>query len=60
MNDSKVPEAVINATPVAEPRDDPFADHPSLEQEIRRVLDEHLELAFQEIKLALRRTRNKP
>lgn len=29
---------------------------PALEQEIRRILDEHLELAWQEIRLAIQQT----
>lgn len=51
----------------AETADDPFAspantedafagDH-ALEQNIRRILDEHLELAFAEIKLAIQKSR---
>ena len=39
---------------------DPFMDNPALEQTIRRILDEHLELAWQEIKLAIQRDLNKP
>jgi len=39
---------------------DPFKDNPALEQTIRRILDEHLELALQEIKLAIQRDLNKP
>lgn len=39
---------------------DPFLDNPALEQTIRRILDEHLELAWQEIKLAIQRDLNKP
>jgi hypothetical protein len=34
---------------------DPFADNPGLEQTIRRILDEHTELAWQEIRLAIQR-----
>jgi hypothetical protein len=34
---------------------DPFEDNPALEQTIRRILDEPTELAWQEIKLAIRR-----
>ena len=33
---------------------DPFVANPALEQTIRRILDEHMELALQEIKLAIR------
>ena len=32
---------------------DPFKNNPALEQDIRRILDEHMELAWQEIKLAI-------
>lgn len=38
---------------------DPFRGNPALEQTIRRILDEHLELAWQEIKLAIQRDLNK-
>jgi len=34
---------------------DPFADNPALEQTIRRILDQHTELAWQEIRLAIQR-----
>ena len=34
---------------------DPFEDNPALEKAIRRILDEHTELAWQEIKLVIRR-----
>ena len=32
---------------------DPFIDNPALEQTVRRILDEHMELAWQEIRLAI-------
>jgi len=35
--------------------DDPLANNPALEQAVRRILDEHMELAWQEIKLELKR-----
>ena len=38
---------------------DPFADNPALEQTIRRILDEHMELALQEIRLAIQREQHK-
>lgn len=38
---------------------DPFLDNPALEQTVRRILDEHMELAWQEIKLAIQRERDK-
>jgi len=39
---------------------DPFADNPELEHSVRQILDKHLELAWQEIRLAIRRELNKP
>ncbi|HKJ51097.1 MAG TPA: hypothetical protein VKB27_06320 [Gammaproteobacteria bacterium] len=38
---------------------DPFLDNPALEQTVRRILDEHMELAWQEIKLAIQQELNK-
>jgi hypothetical protein len=38
---------------------DPFLDNPDLEQTVRRILDEHMELAWQEIKLAIRKELDK-
>ncbi|MDH3857600.1 MAG: hypothetical protein OEV07_06370, partial [Gammaproteobacteria bacterium] len=32
---------------------DPFQDNPELEQIVRRIFDEHVERAWQEIKLAI-------
>jgi len=32
---------------------DPLADNPALEQAVRRILDEHMELAWQEIRFAI-------
>ena len=32
---------------------DPLENNPALEQAIRRILDEHMELAWQEIRLAI-------
>ncbi len=39
---------------------DPFEDNPALEYAIYRILEEHMELAWQEIKLAIQRDVNKP
>ena len=39
---------------------DPFKNNPALEQNIRRILDEHMELAWQEIKLAIQNELDKP
>ena len=38
---------------------DPLAANPDLERKIRRILDEHMELALQEIKLVLQRELSK-
>ena len=38
---------------------DPLLDNPALEQAIRRILDEHMELAWQEIRLAIARELDK-
>jgi hypothetical protein len=39
---------------------DPFKDNPALEYAIRSILEEHLELAWQEIRLAIQHDLNKP
>ncbi len=39
--------------PVEQPAPDVVAIDPKLEQTIRRILDEHMELAWQEIRLAI-------
>ncbi len=39
---------------------DPFEDNPALEQTVRRILDEHVELAWQEIKLAIQHYLKRP
>ena len=38
---------------VTPPGIDPLANNPALEQAVRRILDEHMELAWQEIRLAI-------
>ena len=45
---------------VTEPDLDRLELNPALEQSIRRILDEHMELALQEIKLLLQRELKKP
>ncbi len=37
-----------------------LADNPALEREVRRILDEHMELAWQEIRLAIQRHLDRP
>ncbi len=39
---------------------DPFRDNPALEYAIRNILDEHMELAWQEIRLAIQQHLDKP
>jgi hypothetical protein len=38
---------------ISQPNIDSLADNPALEQAVRRILDEHMELAWQEIRLAI-------
>jgi hypothetical protein len=52
--DSEIEIAVSEAETI-----DPFEGNPALEQTIRRILDEHMELAWQEIKLAIQRELDK-
>ena len=39
---------------------DPISGNPALEQEIRRILDEHMELAWQEIRLVIQQSGKAP
>ena len=38
---------------------DPFADNSALEQTVRRILDDHMDRAWQEIRLAIRKELDK-
>ena len=58
-DDAGVENTEIDATEPDLIAGDPFADNPALEQTIRRILDEHMELAWQEIRLAIQRDFNK-
>jgi hypothetical protein len=51
----KLSELGLNLSPFQNQRDllDKQPGDPVLEQEVRRILDEHLELAWQEIKMAI-------
>jgi hypothetical protein len=51
----KLSELGLNHNPLKVKRE-PLVDNLALEQEIRRILDEHLELAWQEIKQAIEHT----
>ena len=52
-------EDVWDKTIVDDPAIDPLTDNSALEHAIRRILDEHMELALNEIKLVIRRELNK-
>ena len=39
---------------------DALGENPALEQEIRRILDEHMELAWQEIRIAIQQASSEP
>ncbi len=54
-----IDDTIIDITEPDFTSTDPFAGNPALEQTIRRILDEHMELALQEIKLAIQREMNK-
>ncbi|MCZ6798564.1 MAG: hypothetical protein O7D36_11540 [Gammaproteobacteria bacterium] len=53
----KLSELGLNHGPLLDQPDplDTQLDNPALEQEIRRILDEHLELAWEEIKIAIQK-----
>ena len=57
-------DAYIDATVIDKTRPDsefdPFENNPELEYAIQTILEEHLELAWQEIKLAIQRDFSKP
>ncbi|MDH3760301.1 MAG: hypothetical protein OEU50_04910 [Gammaproteobacteria bacterium] len=58
-DDPDTDDTVIDMTGPDLDTADPLLDNPALEQAIRRILDEHMELALQEIKLAIQRELNK-
>ena len=58
MTDDPMAEDPVERAIHAE-ADEWLEQHPALEQAIRRILDEHTELALQEIKLAIQRELNK-
>ncbi len=53
----KLSELGLNLSPLQNQTDllDKRSGNPALEQEVRRILDEHLELAWQEIKIAIQK-----
>ena len=54
----KLSELGLNLSPLQNQHDllDRELGDPVLEQEVRRILDEHLELAWQEIKIAIQKS----
>jgi len=60
VNDAHTDNSVIDVAGSNLEAIDPFKDNPALEYAIQRILEEHLELAWQEIKLAIHRDLNKP
>ena len=58
----KLSELGLNLSPLQNQRDllDKQSGNPELEQEVRRILDEHLELAWQEIKIAIQNSSLNP
>ena len=59
-DDENIDDIVIDETAPDLGAIDPFEDNPALEYAIYRILEEHMELAWQEIKLAVQRDLNKP
>jgi hypothetical protein len=60
IDDLKIDEPIIDETiiDITLPNTGPvdlFTANPELEQSVRRILDEHMELAWQEIRLAIQR-----
>jgi hypothetical protein len=59
-DDPDIDDTIIDMTELDLDAADPLRDNPALEQAIRRILDEHMELALQEIKRAIQRNLSKP
>ena len=59
-DDPDIDDTIIDMTEPDLDAADPLRDNPALEQAIRRILDEHMELALQEIKRAIQRNLSKP
>jgi len=59
-DDENTDDIVIDKTAPDLGAIDPFEDNPALEHAIYRILEEHMELAWQEIRLAIQRDLNKP
>ena len=59
IDDPRIDDTVIDITEPELEDADALGGNPALEQAIRRILDEHTELALQEIKLLLQQELNK-
>lgn len=55
VEDVRAEELEIDIDDAAPLATDSLAGHPGLEREVRRILDEHMELAWQEIRLAIQK-----
>lgn len=58
-DDPQIDDTVIDLTEPDLDSADALAGNPALEQAIRRILDEHMELAWQEIRLLLQQKLDK-
>ena len=58
-DDPQIDDTVIDLTDPELDGADPFGINPELEQSIRRILDKHMELAWQEIRILLQRELDK-
>jgi hypothetical protein len=59
VEDIQSAELEIDISEAAPLAIDSLADYPALEQDVRRILDEHMELAWQEIRLAIHKHLNR-
>ena len=53
MDDPRFDETEIDITQPEIPAAELFADNPAFEQKVRRILEDHMELAWQKIRLAI-------
>ena len=60
IDDPMIDETMPDITLPISGSTDPFTANPDLEQTLRRILDKHMELAWQEIRLAIQRAIDKP
>tara|TARA_R110002096_G_scaffold357795_1_gene550991 strand:- start:429 stop:713 length:285 start_codon:yes stop_codon:yes gene_type:complete len=53
VEDPAIDSSEIEITQPEVPSAELFADNPAFEQKVRRILDDHMEVAWQEIRLAI-------